>query len=640
MAVFDSQNTWFKSKIGPIQVGRLQLKVCLERDGYIEDVCLVLTQIGNHQELRIPMQKLAEESTAIIYSITCSFEQCSTYEYYFEFTKNGKKYYVRRKWFEFIGYVTEALEDFPWRLTVYDKITTHPLMKKGIMYQIFPDRFMKGEVRGQLPKDRIYRNWGENPYYDQRIGEDFFGGNFNGISEKIGYLKKLYVDIVYSNPICYSSKNHRYATIDYKEVDPVLGTEEEFVDLVDGLHKNGMLFVLDAVFNHVGSDSIYFDRYNKQGTDGAYNNEKSPFKDWFFIDEQGKYSSWWNDPSIPKLNYASKSLREYILGNDGVLKHWYKNWKIDGIREDVADELSNEVREKMFDISEQERGDNKIVIVEVWEDASNKWAYSTFMKYLQGHQTTSVMNYPIRDLLLAYVRYGGDWAMKFKVVCNEIFKENYPREIAYSLMNFISTHDTVRGITKLAGPEVNGNSRQWQAEHNHMSREEYILGRKRLLLAYTLIFFLPGIPSIYYGDEVGMQGMPDPYCRGCFPWERIDKKILRAFKRLCAVRHKYRDFLAEAEFDIITAEEKFFVFERTFENKRIRIALNFSQEERNITELFSTRRIENGRVLFEVEEPKIIFQVNVKNSNAVVRKNSDNTTQIVLSGLDAIVYQY
>lgn len=640
MAVFDSQNTWFKSKIGPIQVGRLQLKVCLERDGYIEDVCLVLTQIGNHQELRIPMQKLAEESTAIIYSITCSFEQCSTYEYYFEFIKNGKKYYVRRKWFEFIGYVTEALEDLPWRLTVYDKITTHPLMKKGIMYQIFPDRFMKGEVRGQLPKDRIYRNWGENPYYDQRIGEDFFGGNFNGISEKIGYLKKLYVDIIYSNPICCSSKNHRYATIDYKEVDPVLGTKEEFVDLVDELHKNGMLFVLDAVFNHVGSDSIYFDRYNKQGTAGAYNNEKSPFRDWFFIDEQGKYSSWWNDPSIPKLNYASKSLREYILGNDGVLKHWYKNWKIDGIREDVADELSNEVREKMFDISEQERGDNKIVIVEVWEDASNKWAYSTFMKYLQGHQTTSVMNYPIRDLLLAYVRYGGDWAMKFKVVCNEIFKENYPREIAYSLMNFISTHDTVRGITKLAGPEVNGNSRQWQAEHNHMSKEEYILGRKRLLLAYTLIFFLPGIPSIYYGDEVGMQGMPDPYCRGCFPWKHIDKKILRAFKRLCAARHKHRDFLAEAEFDIITAEEKFFVFERTFENKRIRIALNFSQEERNITELFSTRRIENGRVLFDVEEPKIIFQVNVKRSNAVVRKNSDNTTQIVLSGLDAIVYQY
>lgn len=644
MAVFDSQNLWFKSKIGPIEKGQLQLKIKLEKRGNLRDVNLILFKLGEQKELKIPMKILAEENGAIIYSIECSFEEEATYEYFFEFLKDDKKYYVRRFWGSFEGQVTSDLNNLPWRLTVYEKIKTHPTMKKGIMYQIFPDRFRKGETESKLPEDRIYRKWGEMPYYDKRISTDFFGGNFNGIADVIEYLKKLKVSAIYSNPIVQSSKNHRYATMDYKKVDPVLGTEEEFKNLINKLHKNGMLFILDGVFNHVGSDSIYFDKENQHGTNGAYQSENSPFRGWFYFNKENptEYADWWGDQSIPKLNYSSESLREYILGKEGVLRYWYQVWNIDGVREDVADELQNEVREEMYQISVEERGDKAVVIPEVWEDASCKWAYSTFMEYMQGKQATSVMNYPIRDLILPYIRYGGDWAIKFKNTCLEIFKENYPKEVAYSVMNFLSTHDTVRAITKLVGPEKDDHSRQWQTEHNILSKEEYILGRSRLLLAYTAIFFLPGIPSIYYGDEVGMQGMADPFCRACFPWDRMDKKILKPMRRLCATRFKKQKLLAEAEFDILVCQSDFLLYERTLSCKKLRVCLNFSTEEKDITSLFAETKV-NGETAEEVvKQPKIIFQIKRKQKDNAVRtytENGQEKKKIVLSGLNAIVYE-
>ena len=453
-------------------------------------------------------------------------------------------------------------------------------------------------------------------------------------------MKNLHVNVVYSNPICESSKNHRYAAIDYKKLDPVLGTEEEFEQLIEAYHKAGILFVMDVVLNHVGSDSVYFDRYNEHGTDGAFQSATSKFRNWFFIDpnDRTNYSCWWGDPSLAKLNYGSEELRNYILGEDGVIRYWYRKWKIDGIRQDVADELPNGPRERMFEISDEERGDNKIIIPEVWEDLSQKWAYGVFMEYAQGKQATSVMNYPVKDTILPYVRYGGDyWASQFKKVCNEIFKENYPREIAYSVMNFLSTHDTVRAITKLAGPEVDNNSREWQVANNFLSQKDYLLGRARLMLAYVAIFFLPGIPSIYYGDEIGMQGMKDPFCRACFTWNHIDKKILRFFKRLCATRYGKSDFLAEAEFNILVCEGDFLVYERSLEDKKLRVFLNFSENEKDITKLFEEYEMEecSGRDI--VEEPNIIFHIRTKQKDTVVRQDSNGNKRIVLSGYNGIV---
>lgn len=655
MTVFDSQNLLFKKPIGPIKLekvenktkeGRLYLKIQLEGKRKVQKVWLVLDQMVNMEKknLNVLMKKVTDESDCSVFEINVVFSKPATYEYYFKFLDETGEHYIRRKNGIFEGFITNQIEEMPWLLTVYKEIDSSKVMKSGIMYQIFPDRFRKGKTKSKLPENRWYRKWGEMPCYvngeEKAISTDFFEGNFVGMKDSIGYLKNLHVNVVYSNPICESSKNHRYAAIDYKKLDPVLGTEEEFEQLIEAYHKAGILFVMDVVLNHVGSDSVYFDRYNEHGTDGAFQSATSKFRNWFFIDpnDRTNYSCWWGDPSLAKLNYGSEELKNYILGEDGVIRYWYRKWKIDGIRQDVADELPNGPRERMFEISDEERGNNKIIIPEVWEDLSQKWAYGVFMEYAQGKQATSVMNYPVKDTILPYVRYGGDyWASQFKKVCNEIFKENYPREIAYSVMNFLSTHDTVRAITKLAGPEVDNNSREWQVANNFLSQKDYLLGRARLMLAYVAIFFLPGIPSIYYGDEIGMQGMKDPFCRACFTWNHIDKKILRFFKRLCATRYGKSDFLAEAEFDIVVCEGDFLVYERSLEDKKMRVFLNFSENEKDITELFEEYEMEecSGREI--VEEPNIIFQIRTKQKDNVVRQDSNGNKRIILSGYNGIV---
>ena len=653
--VFDSQNLLFKKPIGPVKLekvdgktkeGRLYLKIQLEGKRKVQMAWLVLDQMVNMEKKSsyVLMKKVADEIGGSIFEVNMFFSKTATYEYYFKFLDESGEHYVRRKNGTFEGFITNHVEEMPWLLTVYKAINSSKAMKSGIMYQIFPDRFRKGETKSTLPENRWYRNWGEMPCYvngeEKAISTDFFGGNFVGMKDSIGYLKNLHVNVVYSNPICESSKNHRYAAIDYKKLDPVLGTEEEFDQLIEAYHKAGILFVMDVVLNHVGSDSVYFDRYNEHGSDGAFQSVTSKFRNWFFIDpnDRTNYSCWWGDPSLAKLNYGSEELKDYILGEDGVIRYWYRKWNIDGIRQDVADELPNGPRERMFEISDEERGDNKIIIPEVWEDLSQKWAYGVFMEYAQGKQSTSVMNYPVKDTILPYVRYGGDyWASQFKKVCNEIFKENYPREIAYSVMNFLSTHDTVRAITKLAGPEVDNNSREWQANNNFLSKKDYLLGRARLMLAYVAIFFLPGIPSIYYGDEIGMEGMKDPFCRACFTWNHIDKKILRFFKRLCATRYVKSGFLAEAEFNIVVCEGSFLVYERTLDNKKLRVFLNFSENEKDITELFEKYEMEECSARGLVEEPNIIFQIRTKQKDDVVRQDSNGNKRVILSGYNGIV---
>lgn len=653
--VFDSQNLLFKKPTGPVKLekvdgktkeGRLYLKIQLEGKRKVQMAWLVLDQMVNMEKKSsyVLMKKVADEIGGSIFEVNMFFSKTATYEYYFKFLDESGEHYIRRKNGTFEGFITNQIEEMPWLLTVYKAINSSKAMKSGIMYQIFPDRFRKGKTKSKLPENRWYRNWGEMPCYvngeEKAISTDFFGGNFVGMKDSIGYLKNLHVNVVYSNPICESSKNHRYAAIDYEKLDPVLGTEEEFDQLIEAYHKAGILFVMDVVLNHVGSDSVYFDRYNEHGSDGAFQSATSKFRNWFFIDpnDRTNYSCWWGDPSLAKLNYGSEELKNYILGEDGVIRFWYKKWKIDGIRQDVADELPNGPRERMFEISDEERGDNKIIIPEVWEDLSQKWAYGVFMEYAQGRQSTSVMNYPIKDTILPYVRYGGDyWASQFKKVCNEIFKENYPREIAYSVMNFLSTHDTVRAITKLAGPEVDNNSREWQANNNFLSKKDYLLGRARLMLAYVAIFFLPGIPSIYYGDEIGMEGMKDPFCRACFTWDHIDKKILRFFKRLCATRYGKSDFLAEAEFDIVVCEGSFLVYERTLDEKKLRVFLNFSENEKDITELFEKYEMEDSSARGLVEEPNIIFQIKTKQKDDVVRQDSNGNKRVILSGYNGIV---
>ena len=267
-----------------------------------------------------------------------------------------------------------------------------------------------------------------------------------------------------------------------------------------------------------------------------------------------------------------------------------------GLRLDVADELPNETLRKIFEVSQKNR--KKVVIIgEVWEDASNKTNYGHRMEYFLGSELTSVMNYPVKEAILAYVRYGGEyWSGNLSKTLTEIFIENYPKEIAYSVMNFLSSHDTVRAITKLAGPEVDNHDKAWQNSHDNLSREEYKLGRERLMISYLMIYFLPGVPSIFYGDEVGLSGQKDPFCRKCYPWNRRDKKLLRFFKQLGKMRKQNKTFFGEADFEVIRVSDEICVLERRTENKKLVLIINRTDRILDIPE--DIRKLGSVKVVF------------------------------------------
>ena len=626
--IYDSQIETYKSVIGPIKRGMpIKVELHLPKEEITDNVVLKGIKMGDKSyEILCRIPKTEEKEEYNIYSIEgVMLHEIGTYEYYFFYTDNeGTEKYIRRYDHNtYEGGIHGKDDGVNWQTVIYDPIEQNKHLKGGIIYQIFPDRFFKGKIEeSSLPRNRVYRKWGEVPFYDNDVGKDFFGGNFNGIVEKIPYLKELGVTAIYCNPVCLSSSNHRYNATNYLAFDPVLGNEEDFKYMIKKLHENDIIFILDGVFNHVGADSIYFDRYNEHYTKGAYVDPNSPYKDWFhfYENDSTKYESWWGFESLPRLMHRnSESLHEYLFGEKGVLKTWY-SYGIDGLRLDVADELPNETLKDIYRVSKEAKGDDAIVLLEVWDDASNKWDYGHLMEFVYGHEATSIMNYPIRDTLMPYLRYGGDYAQKFNNACYEIFRENYPPEIVSGLMNFVSTHDTQRGITKLAGPEIGQNGRHWQFENNQLSPEEYEVGARLLKLAYLTLYFLPGCPSIYYGDEIGMQGMKDPFNRACFDWDNMNQDLLTDFINLGKIRHEYKDFLGDAKFDIIACLDRFLLFKRTKDEKSIYICFNSSNEYMDITE--------------KVDQyiNKVIYHLNDE-------ENMYQEGKIILSPYDGLVFE-
>ena len=587
--VFCSTDVQYKNPVGPVKKGgvinfRVKIGSCLNP----REVTLIFDRYWMQGLFEWKMQEVRREENEVVFEAKVEIEEVNIYKYHFEFWSYNQKMVICKKWNSFEGYVKPRnmqLEGEEWQLTVYTPIATHEEMSQGIMYQIFPDRFCKyGEIQN-LPTDRIYRPWGERPFFeDDTICSDYFGGNLQGIRHRLKFLKELGVTVLYLNPIWLASSNHRYNTSDYREVDPILGTEEDLLELISEAHKNGMIIILDTVLNHTGSDSVYFNKEGRFQSLGAYNSMESEYFDWYYFHEYpNKYESWWGFKTLPKINQESKNFQDYMFGENGTLRYWYK-LGIDGLRLDVADELPNETLKKIFEVA-RKNSEKVIIIGEVWEDASNKTNYGHRMEYFLGSELTSVMNYPVKEAILAYIRYGGEyWSDNLSETLTRIFIENYPREIAYSVMNFLSSHDTVRAITKLAGPEVDNHDKAWQNSHDDLSREEYKLGRDRLIISYLMVYFLPGIPSIFYGDEVGLAGQKDPFCRKCYPWGRRDKKLLKFFKRLGKMRKQNKAFFGTADFKVIRVNDEICVLERRNENKRLVLVINRTDRVLNIPE--------------------------------------------------------
>lgn len=506
------------------------------------------------------------------FCVTLKFNQIGLYFYYFRI---GDEYFgcgsLRN------GTFMPQANLVSWQITVCDEgYHTPDWMKGGLMYQIFPDRFYKS---GGIPiaDGKILRDdWGAMPYFRPNadgkvLNNDFFGGNLKGVTEKLDYLQSLGVTVLYFNPIFEAYSNHRYDTGDYLKIDPLLGDEDDFDRLISEAKKRGIRVILDAVLNHTGSDSRYFNKYGHYESVGAYQSQQSPYAQWYtFREFPDSYDSWWGIDTLPAVNESAQSYQEFVFGEQGVLRHWLKHG-IGGYRLDVADELPDFFLEKLRKTVKDTSSD-AVIIGEVWEDASNKIAYSERRKYLQGHELDSVMNYPLKDAIINFVQTGKTMQLRETIF---LLMDNYPKETLDCLMNILGTHDTPRILTILGGKTC---ADKEEMAVTSLKPREKAIAKRRLMMAAVLQFTLPGIPCIYYGDENAMEGYQDPFCRRCFDWDNSDEELLAFYRKLGALR-KELDVFRTGEYDEVYADSGCIVFMRSNKEERVYIWVNNSSGE-------------------------------------------------------------
>ena len=471
-----------------------------------------------------------------------------------------------------------------WQMTVYDAASPTPgWFGEGLTYQIFPDRFCRSRLpdMAEMPWGRrLHGNWEDIPDYlpdgDGEYCRDFFGGDLAGIRGKLPYLRELGVETLYLCPIFEASSNHRYNTGDYRRIDPMLGTEEDFRALCAEAHDLGIRVILDGVFNHNGRDSRYFNADGRYDTLGAAQSQDSPYYPWFhFHPWPTDYDAWWGIRDLPAVNEDAPSYRDFIFGGeDSVIRHWLRAGA-DGWRLDVADELPDDfiagIRQAM-----DETKPGCLLLGEVWEDGSNKIAYSQRRRYLLGGETHCLMNYPFRTAALCYLR-GGD-AAEFRESM-ETIRENYPAPAFLSAMNFLGTHDTPRVLSLLG--EGQAPAEKTERAVYRLDPEEERLGKERWKLASTLLYAFPGSPMLFYGDEAGLQGLEDPFCRGGYPWGREDGDLLAWFRLLGRVRK--RPSLRRGDLTWLHAQGPLLAFRRQAEGETTAAAFNAGDADETLT---------------------------------------------------------
>ena len=550
--LFSPWDRFFKSPFGGIKAGEtLRLTVLVPSESGILSVTLVLrSDDGSHSFCKQGERDFSFNDHYIPYRWQFSVEAAGLYFYRFEGAiPDGTLFFGQ-------GEDGRAVSgDFlpEWQLTVYDKSFSVPKRRtEGLIYQIFPDRFYrcKDVSLPEMPHRRLlHKNWGELPLSQQDISpyeaNDFFGGNLRGITEKLPYLQSLGVSCIYLNPVFEAASNHRYNTGDYKKIDPWLGSMEDFSDLVLKAKELDIDLLLDGVFSHTGSDSIYFNKEGHYPLPGAYSKEPSPYDSWYRINPDGSYDCWWGFPTLPNVTETDPSFLSFICGEAGVLSFWQKKG-IAGWRLDVADELPDEflfaLRQKVKELDPE-----GFILGEVWEDASQKESYGSRRPYLLGRQLDSVMNYPFRAAVLEFVRYGNGERFFRRILS---IADHYPPPALNSAMNPISTHDTIRALSFFAEDDPEN-------------------AKRKLKLASILQYTLPGVPSLYYGDEAGLTGGRDPDNRRCYPWGEEDRMLLTFFMSLGALRKNYPEDLKE-EIVFLSAERDLVCYRRG----RLLIAVN------------------------------------------------------------------
>ncbi len=491
--------------------------------------------------------EMAWEGNRVTANVIMPQQPCLIWYYFVIHGSDGQTFYYGAESGEgmFVRHEPQS-----YQITVYDSAFTTPAhIREGIAYQIFPDRFKRSSwedfrARAQYHTNlgrflRIHDQWSEEvctdppPGQQYYVPDDFYGGDLNGIREKLPYLAELGVTMLYLNPVFESPSNHRYDTADYHRIDPILGSEEEFSLLCAEAREMGIRIMLDGVFSHTGADSRYFDKYGRYDGQGAYESQDSPYGPWYtFTKFPEEYSCWWNFPSLPNVNELEERYSAFITGEDGVLSHWARcgatSWRLD-VADELPDEFIRRIRARI-----KQNDPEAVLMGEVWEDCSNKYGPEGRRGYVNGDELDTVMNYPFTDATVAFLTGRMDaHGYNHRL---QTLREHYPKPLYEACFNLMGSHDIVRPATALSGaPDRNALNRVQQRAYTP-SPENGELGRRRLVLATALQCALPGVPCIYYGDEAGLTGMADPFNRGTYPWGSEDEELLEAFKKLLHAR--------------------------------------------------------------------------------------------------------
>lgn len=581
---------------------KVLVRIPLEK-GWIDQVKL---HILKFEEQRIyDMCFIKNEYGYACFEVTVNLEDCPLYHYYFSFNVNGECQYYKKK--DLTGNA-DVIKEETFKISVNFNV---PDWAKGcVAYQIFPDRFCKGEgnTKSPMPRRRLHKNWDEQPCLgpDEAgiYNNDYFGGDFDGIKEKAEYIASLGVDLVYLNPIVTSQSNHRYDTGDYFHPDPYLGNEDDLRKMIKEFHKLGIKVVFDGVFNHTGNDSKYFNEYGTYKSFGAYQSLKSPYSSFYLKDECGNPMYWWGFKNLPVCDKNDPAFRNMIFGIGGVIDKWCE-LGIDGIRLDVVDELPDDFTKGIWEAMQRNKKDDFIIFGEVWDNAMRKG--KTYIS--SGKEIHSVMNYFLIDALLRYYMYGDIY--KLDRVLREILTE-YPTETIQTLMNSTSTHDMSRLIEILSCKVFNycgqyawdidwhgmneEEKNEWQKNHK-LTNEEYKYGKMVMKSYITALAFIPGIFTIFYGDEVGTQGIGNLLNRAPYPWKHEDKELMSFYKKLIKIR-KNEEFLRKADIKILEISDKQFVFERVDdENKAIIIVSRVNYK----TDIIIPKEYEKAKIIFSTE---------------------------------------
>jgi len=542
-----------KSPKGPCKAGSevtYTLKVAHKCNA--GNVYFVLIDDSDNSSKQIKMPFHTRDDEYSTYQVTITYKDAGLFWYHFKITQGKHVWHLSKGHLFDVEPTKDVTASFA--QAIFQKpYKVEKSFRNGIIYHVFVDRFKKSGAIPAKPGITLRRDWGgeidKNTKDFLVINREHFGGNLQGIVDKLEYIQSLGASTILLSPIFEASSYHKYDTADLSRVDTMFGGNEALKTLVKEAKKFGINVLLDGVFNHCGSDSIYFR--------DAVRDPKSQYRDWFMWDHYpDRYSCWWGFDTLPQFNEENPGLQKYIAGPGGIIEKHMKTGIL-GFRLDVADELTNPFLDKIAARIRTAKPD-AVVLGEVWEDAAIKISYGNRRKYFNGAQLNSVMNYPLKGAIISYVLTGHAEGLASVF---HMLADHYPREVRHNLMNFLGTHDTKRILTAL------------RENTDHEQKRAFQL----LKIASAIQYCAPGVPAVFYGDEAGCTGGEAPFSRVCFPWGKEDKDILKWYRKLGTLRQS--PVFNESEAEVLFAHNGVFILSRTKGKDRVILAINCGHED-------------------------------------------------------------